>query len=81
MKCIVQKTGSVNCHICDKKFITNLERKTKYMCKCSEHENYIAICGLPIDICDECKNIGWVSISGSGGGTGVRNIKTNEYRQ
>ena len=81
MECIVQKTGTVNCHVCGKEFITNFEWRTRCMCDCPKHKDIVAFCGLPEDICEECKNIGWQSLSGSGGGRGVKNIETNEYRE
>lgn len=78
MNCTVKDLST--CYICNNTF-KQREFIRQVKCKCEKHSNIVAFCGLSVDICPQCSEAGWGSLSGNGGGkTGALNHNTGERK-
>ena len=71
------RTRDTPCVIC-KTVVNRLMPKYEREWECCKKISMI--CGLPEFVCQECKELGWYSTAGWGGGTQHINDKTKEMR-
>lgn len=67
------------CVVCQKRVTFAIDTMTERpLCPCIVHITHIfAICGQPKFLCEACKDEGWISLAGTGGGDALYNERLN----
>ena len=76
--CLNGETYEDECYICHVK-ITQIMNEYHRKSNCPLHQ-IIFCCGVCETICQLCKNSGWRSLTGTGGGLGCYNDQTGERK-
>ena len=75
---MVQNYACVICLFMQERVMSDTERALK----CEQHKHTVFVCcGLPDFVCDNCKEDGWYSLKGTGGGDNCVNEITGEWRK